>query len=1123
MPKPPFADVLTYIRTICGQRQPDLTDSQLLDRFVTERDETAFALLVQRHGPVVLGVCRRVLDDAHAVEDAFQATFLVLARRAAAIRKRSSIGTWLHGVAHRVALRARGQQIARRNLERRASHMPRSEPIDSATWQELRTVLDEEIAALPEKYAAPIVLCYLQDKTFEAAAKELRCSKSALGRRVALARDLLRERLIRRGITLSAGAVAGALCSKANAGPVGALLTIGTVKAAMCFATGNAAAVGKISATALGLAQQAICASGGITQKLVLLVLAAGLAVCAAGLAAPAMMDKNPGTSPVGEAAVQPTERMTPAKVAASPVVQPDGEPLPAGALARLGTDSLRDYTSSFAFSPDGKTLATPGCLWDVVTGRPIVRFDVPRFSFTLGFSPNGKTIVTGDFAGPVLFDAGTGKEIRRIDGGRLGTLLFSSSPDARIVAGSQHGRGIALWDMETGEELPLLKYDNFNQARASALACSPDGKTVAVGSNDKSIGIWDVATAKKTRQIDAHGDYVAAVAFSPTGKTLASASMDGAKLWELETGKLLRHLLPGEGLFNALAFSPDGKTLATGGQGGIICLWDPQTGKEFRKWVGKTQLIVRLAFSPDGKMLASSGLGDHVVRFWDPATGTAFSSPTGHTGTVLQLQFASDGKSLATLGADRKVLTWDMTTGKQRRQLFWGPIDAEEALWLHVRSALSPDGKTVARARYPHPMDKGTDNVIRLWSIAEGKELPALSGHTDGIIEMQFSPDSKFLASSDKEGIRIWDWSAARLHWRMDYREEVPYNSSFAFAQNSAVFASLDDDNQTISVRDVRTGKLLRKWDSGAKRQGKLLFSPDSKLLVFNGTEGDTDGVSGTATLVRLWDAETGKSLLKIDNNDGRMGSTTCAFSPSGRVLAFGWSSGTLANNASNSIHLIEVFSGQEIRKLDLPKGHLGAFAFTPDGRAVATCGEDTTILLWDLTGRLKGDIVPGPLNADQLGQLWSDLAGDASKADRALWSMALSPAQSLCFLKENLRPAPATDPIELAKLMADLDGTSFAMRESAARKLENLGESSEAVLHKALAANPSLEMRRRLEKLLEKREQFVVRGLRAIDALEQIATPEAQQVLEALAKDSPNPRMASAAAGALARVTKR
>jgi RNA polymerase sigma factor (sigma-70 family) len=190
---------------------------------------------------MVLGVCRRVLGHSHGAEDCFQATFMVLVRRAASLQKQQPLGSWLHGVAQRIAMRARAQAAARRDRERRAAHMPRAESLDGLTWQEIRSVLDEEISRLPAKYRAPIVLCYLESKSHAQAARELGCPKSSLAQRLSRARQLLRGQLNQRGITLGVGAVAAILAEQVQASPLPALLTIHTVKAAVSIVAGNAA------------------------------------------------------------------------------------------------------------------------------------------------------------------------------------------------------------------------------------------------------------------------------------------------------------------------------------------------------------------------------------------------------------------------------------------------------------------------------------------------------------------------------------------------------------------------------------------------------------------------------------------------------------------------------------------------------------------------------------------------------------------------------------------------------------------------------------------------------------------------------------------------------------------
>jgi RNA polymerase sigma factor (sigma-70 family) len=287
MPAETPGDLLHHLpRLWAAEAARDLTDGELLERFLARREETAFAVLVQRHGPMVLGVCRRVLADAHSAEDAFQAVFLVLARRAAAIRKRASLASWLHGVARRVAQRARAQTAAQHGRERRPREMPQADVIDELTWQELRAVLDEEVGALSEKHRAAVVLCDLEGKSYDQAARELGWPKSSLASRLAKAHGLLRARLVRRGVTLSAGALAVGLAEREARAAVPALLTISTVKGAMAAAAGKAALPGPLSERAVALAESAMKGTFGTKSKAFVALVALGLLAGGVGLAA---------------------------------------------------------------------------------------------------------------------------------------------------------------------------------------------------------------------------------------------------------------------------------------------------------------------------------------------------------------------------------------------------------------------------------------------------------------------------------------------------------------------------------------------------------------------------------------------------------------------------------------------------------------------------------------------------------------------------------------------------------------------------------------------------------------------------------------------------------------------
>jgi len=194
-----------YLRKLVRQHGGgEASDHQLLDRFLQSRDEAAFEVLVWRHGPMVHAVCQRMLHHAQDAEDALQATFLTLVRKASSIHKRQALGSWLHKVAFRIALRVRTQAARRSPSETGVEELAIAPPTGDSEWAELRPILDEAIQRLPEKYRAPVVLCYLQGQTNQEAARLLDCPLGTVCTRLNRARERLRRYLTRRNVTLSA-------------------------------------------------------------------------------------------------------------------------------------------------------------------------------------------------------------------------------------------------------------------------------------------------------------------------------------------------------------------------------------------------------------------------------------------------------------------------------------------------------------------------------------------------------------------------------------------------------------------------------------------------------------------------------------------------------------------------------------------------------------------------------------------------------------------------------------------------------------------------------------------------------------------------------------------------------
>jgi RNA polymerase sigma factor (sigma-70 family) len=249
--------VIQHLRRAALLREgAERTDGQLLEGFVSRREAAALEVLVQRHAPMVWGVCRRIVQNHHDAEDAFQATFLVLVRKAAAIMPRQMVANWLYGVAHQTALKARATRAKRQARERQVTSMPEPEAVERQDlWPALLPLLDEELSRLPDKYRVAIVLCDLEGKTRKEAAEQLGVPDGTLAARLARARTMLAKRLARRGLAVSGGLLAPMLSQQAASAAAPASVMISTIKAVNGVAAGEASAAGLVSAKVVALTE----------------------------------------------------------------------------------------------------------------------------------------------------------------------------------------------------------------------------------------------------------------------------------------------------------------------------------------------------------------------------------------------------------------------------------------------------------------------------------------------------------------------------------------------------------------------------------------------------------------------------------------------------------------------------------------------------------------------------------------------------------------------------------------------------------------------------------------------------------------------------------------------------
>jgi RNA polymerase sigma factor (sigma-70 family) len=313
--------VIQHLRRVALRKDgAGLTDAQLLEEYLNRREEAALAALVHRHGPMVWGVCRRVLPNYHDAEDAFQAAFLVFVRKAASIASPELLANWLYGVAHQTALKARATTAKRSMRERQVKEMPEPAAAENDLWNELQPLLDQELSRLSDKYRSAIVLCDLEGKTRKEAARQLGVPEGTVAARLSRGRKMLAQRLVRHGLAISAGSLAAVMAQNTASAAVPSLVVGSTIKAANLFAAGQTAAAGGISAKAVALMEGVLKAMFHTKLKIATtIVLGMGLLGISWGLyptraAAPPEAKDVAAPPPPSESAKAGKERGIPAK-----------------------------------------------------------------------------------------------------------------------------------------------------------------------------------------------------------------------------------------------------------------------------------------------------------------------------------------------------------------------------------------------------------------------------------------------------------------------------------------------------------------------------------------------------------------------------------------------------------------------------------------------------------------------------------------------------------------------------------------------------------------------------------------------------------------------------------------
>ncbi len=1102
--------ILRHIRRLAGTCEPAPPDRELLRTYLERRDEAAFAVLVERHGPMVLGVCRSVLRHAQDAEDAFQAAFLVLARKARSIRWPDGLASWLHGVAYRVALRALAAVRRRQTLERKVIPPPAASA-DDLSWAEVRALVHAELAAMPERFRAPLVLSYLQGLTQDEAARRLGWTYGMVKARLLRGRELLRRRLERRGLGLAAALGSVTLAGEGLAGPVAPTLAAAAVRLAVS-APGEAAR-GTVAALARGVL--------GWSAAVRLRALAAAV-LLAAALAGGFVAFPRPERGGRQAAAAGPAPMVTKERT------DLHGDPLPEGAVARLG--SLRfnhgAALNALYFAPDGKTLISEGGghirLWDAASGKELRAFTTPAslFDDQTTLSHDGKLLYqfSQEMSDTLrVWDLRKGEQESAVQlpGQRNEISVFrrnSLAPDASL--GAVHtARHVSVFDFRGGKELYKLP-DKGDAIRAVVFA-GPDRLVTA--SKKKEIAVWEARTGKLVRQF-AHGGPVEVVAASADGRRLATLEhhthaidrfldRDVVHLWDLDTGKRTHTLAARpKRWYMGVRFSQDGKLLftsSTGFQEGELTVWDADTGKRLRELRGG----MPTALSPDGSRLAVRvGLGRFAL--YDLKSGRPLAGDDSREAAAAAVWVAPDGGRVLTVGRS-SLTTWDGATGRRLRA-----FDVPHHVSGNAPPSQSPDGRVALTLEGEWERAR-----MALWDVAAGARLhtlepPNVNAHTS----TAFSPDSAVLASwhAGKEAVvRLWDVRTGKeLRSFKDGGAGWPGHLAFT-ADGKTLFVS---GRRTVAL-DAATGKERFSWRLQPLPSGSV------KTAAVGGGTDENDRIAWSALAVSP-DGSVVACILASDGLprepakdrivlcDGRTGKIVRRWNDSGirsrwgERLAFSRDGRLLASSDEDKVHVWEVATGKLLRTFRGHRSEIESLAFSGNGRRLASGSWDGTALLWDLPLALRAvGTPPGDASDKEVAVGWADLlAADADRAYAAVFRLAEAPARSVPFLSRHLKPVLDAQRQEIRRAIEDLGSPTFALRQKAFERLKGLGLAAAPAVRAALEKDGPLEVRRRLEQLLEGITGRAVSGewlrtLRALAVLEHAGTPEARRLLRALA----------------------
>ncbi len=785
------------------------------------------------------------------------------------------------------------------------------------------------------------------------------------------------------------------------------------------------------------------------------------------------------------------------------PRVDAHGDPLPAGALTRLGSERLsnRGQIGGLAFSPNGKWLASEDGsgnvhLWDVPTGKEIRILKAPVAGWgPLAFSPNGKVLASsagGDLV--CLWQPDSGRLLRRLAGPAQMIRSIAFAPDNQTVAAGGGDGSIFLWDVPTGKQRKVLK---GHRDAPNGLAFAPDGKTLVSTGHDGTTRFWDVAEGKERARVAPDPFDSSAVLFASQGKTVITAGgqYGTIRYWDVATRQRVQQFPAHKGGAFCLALSADGKILASGGSDRTVRFWNAATTAELGHLPEQPGQVNHLALSPDGTLVAWGTFYGSRIRLGQ-VTGLPHKFQfkdllprQGHEAGIGFLACTADGKKI--LSTSHDAILWDERSGQELHRFPKGSC-----------AALSPDGKLAALA----DVNDNLERMIHVFDTTSGKEVRRFPGPAQ-VFALAFCRHNRALICADSNGkVHLLELATGKA--RMCLEGQAPYVHKVLLAPDGLTLASAS--HQDIRIWDIISGKEISRLPLPMINKA-LAFSGDGKILAC--------GVFKDSAIV-LWDVSQGKEIRRLR---GRV--HDLVFTPDGQTLA--------AACMDDTIRLWDVATGKQRHQFSGHAGWIMSLAISPDGRTLVSGSTDTTILMWTMDAFLQGKPLLAPrLTARDLSRRcaalppgewphwWADLAlPGGEKAHRAIWGLVSEPRESLPVIR---RWVGELCPMPIDKLLADLDHDEFARREAASQQLERLGDLAVPALRRALAGKLEIEPRRRIERILARREVGPASGvdeglrmLRVLEVLELVASAEARAILTLLVERASDRRTRSGSQG--------